>query len=179
MCSSDLRHDTADFMSVEGIGKVKAVQLAVICELTKRISRLRYRDDHAFCTSEDIAYYYREELKGLMHEEVHVMMLDTRYHMITEKCLTRGTVNSSPADPRDIFIYALKYNAVSIVLVHNHPSGDATPSRQDIDFTKRVIDAGNNIGIRVLDHIIIGFDNYTSIIDYAGMGRDTYGHVHL
>lgn len=166
-----LRSDIHDFMQIEGIGEVKAVQLSVICELSKRIARLRFRTDHVFRMPEDIAMYYMEELKGLLQEELHIMMLDSRCRLISEKCLTKGTVNSSPADPRDVFIHALRCNAVSIVLVHNHPSGDVTPSREDIDFTMRVKDAGKSIGITLLDHIIIGFDNYISIMEYTDTGR--------
>ena len=102
-------------------------------------------------------------MAGLDHEELHIMMLDTRGGLIGEEMLTSGTVNRTLIDPRDIFIRALKDNAAGIIMVHNHPSGDPVPSRDDIDATIRVRDAGRLIGIALIDHIIIGGGTYTSL----------------
>ncbi|MFQ9388134.1 MAG: JAB domain-containing protein [Coprococcus sp.] len=119
--------------------------------------------DYAFETPQSIADYYMAYMCRLGHEEVHVMMLDTKQHMISECLLTKGTVNASLIAPREIFIQALKAGAVSIVLVHNHPSGDDTPSREDLAATEKVRCAGDLIGIRLLDHIIIGSGHFTSL----------------
>jgi DNA repair protein RadC len=92
------------------------------------------------------------------------MMLDSKNKLIGDVCVTTGTVNSSLLTPREIFLKAFSFHAVSIILVHNHPSGDPSPSRDDIDITQRIYDAGNLIGIQLLDHIIIGGGSYVSII---------------
>ena len=90
------------------------------------------------------------------------MMLDTKNHLLGDEMIFKGTVNSSLANPREIFLSAVSYHAVGILLVHNHPSGDCTPSRADVDFTQRVKEAGDLLGIPLLDHIIIGDCKYLS-----------------
>ena len=155
--------ELADFQKIRGIGRVKAVQLAAVCELSRRMSRIQFSESYAFTTPQSIADYYMAYMCRLGHEEVHVMMLDARQHMISECLLTKGTVNASLIAPREIFIHALKANAVGIILVHNHPSGDDTPSREDLAATEKVRCAGDLIGIRLLDHIIIGSGHFTSL----------------
>ena len=155
--------DIQDFQKIRGIGRVKAVQLAAVCELSRRMTRIRFRRDYVFETPQSIADYYMAYMCHLKHEEVHVMMLDARQHMISECLLTKGTVNASLIAPREIFIHALKANAVGIILVHNHPCGDDTPSREDLAATEKVRCAGDLIGIRLLDHIIIGSGHFTSL----------------
>lgn len=91
------------------------------------------------------------------------MMLDTKNHLLGEEKLSKGTVNTSAISPRELFLAALSYRAVSILMVHNHPSGDATPSREDILLTQRVKRAGEMLGIYLLDHIVIGDCTYCSM----------------
>lgn len=91
------------------------------------------------------------------------MLLNTKGVLIKDVMISQGTVNASVVSPREIFIEAVKYHAVSLVLVHNHPSGDPSPSREDISLTKRVKEAGELLGIRLLDHIIIGDNSYISL----------------
>ena len=90
------------------------------------------------------------------------MMLDTKNHLLGEEMVFKGTVNSSLVNPREIFLTAVSYHAVGILLVHNHPSGDPTPSRADMDFTERVRRAGDILGIPLIDHIIIGDHRFLS-----------------
>ncbi len=104
-----------------------------------------------------------EDMRHLKTEHIYVFMLNTKHRFIGDFELSKGTVNSSLASPREVFIEALKNEAVYIVLVHNHPSGDPNPSRDDIVVTKRMKDAGNIIGITVIDHIIIGDNKYVSL----------------
>ena len=93
------------------------------------------------------------------------MMLDSKNCLINDICISKGTVNSSLISPRELFIKALESRAVNMILVHNHPSGDPSPSRDDIEITKRISAAGEYIGIRLLDHIIIGDNKYYSIAE--------------
>lgn len=155
--------NAADFRRLRGIGRVKAIQLNALCELSRRMTRLEFKEGYVFDSPGAIAGYYMAYMSGLKQEEVHMMMLDTRHRMISECMLTRGTVNISLISPREIFIHALRENAVSIVLVHNHPSGDDTPSREDLAATERVRRAGEIVGVELADHIIIGNGHYTSL----------------
>ena len=109
-----------------------------------------------------IAAYYMEQLRHEEQELVLCMMSDVKGHFLGDKVLTRGTVTGSLVTPREIYLEALRYHAVSLILIHNHPSGDPSPSESDILLTRRVQEAGNVIGISLLDHIIIGDKRFLS-----------------
>lgn len=148
----------------QGIGRVKAIQLKCICEISKRIANHTARSSLNFNDPSSIAGYFMEALRHEEQEMVYCMMLDTKNSLIGNECVSKGTVNASLISPRELFIKALSYRAVSIVMVHNHPSGDPQPSEDDIDITQRVYDAGRIIGINLLDHIVIGNRSYVSIM---------------
>ena len=133
--------------SVKGVGKVKAVQIKCIGELSKRIAGATARKGLSFNQPETLLI---------------CMMLDTKNHLLGEEMVFKGTVNSSLVNPREIFLTAVSYHAVGILLVHNHPSGDPAPSRADMDFTQRVSRAGEILGIPLIDHIIIGDHRFLS-----------------
>lgn len=152
-----------ELMQIKGIGKVKAIQIQCICELSKRMAMTKAGKELDFSKPATIANYYMESFRHEEIEQLVVIYLDTKCRKITDKVLFSGTVNRSLISPREIFIEALKNNAVNIIVLHNHPSGDATPSRDDIKSTKRLIEAGRLIGISLIDHIIIGDRKYTSL----------------
>ncbi len=149
-------------MTIKGIGKVKAIQLSCISELAKRLSKATYQEALCFSEPGSIARYYMEDLRHEKQELMKLLMLNTKARLIGETNISKGTVNASLITPRELFIEALQKNAVSIVIMHNHPSGDPTPSREDMLITKRILDAGALIGIELLDHIIIGNNQYIS-----------------
>ena len=151
-----------DLMKIHGIGQVKAVQLKCIGELSKRIATATAKKGLSFRHPASIADYYMEQLRHEEQELLICMMLDTKNHLLGDEMIFKGTVNSSLANPREIFLSAVSYHAVGILLVHNHPSGDCTPSQADVDFTQRVKEAGELLGIPLLDHIIIGDCKYLS-----------------
>lgn len=152
-----------ELQSVKGIGKVKAIQLQCLGELSKRIWRtVAVEKATCFDSPESIANYYMEDMRHLEQEELRLMMLNTKNALLKEVLISRGTVNSSIAAPREIFLEALRYHAVNIIMVHNHPSGDPGPSRDDCLITKRVKEAGCLIGIQLIDHIVIGDNAYFS-----------------
>ena len=151
---------------ISGIGSVKAIQILCIGELLRRLSRQEAEKVMSFQSPASVAEYYMEELRHCEQETVRCMMLDVRNHLIAEKEIYRGTVNVSVLSPREIFLTAMSFHAVSILLVHNHPSGDPAPSPEDIRVTKKIYDAGELIGIRLLDHIILGKNTYKSIVRY-------------
>lgn len=145
-----------ELKKIKGIGDVKAVQIKCIGELSARISRLSARQKLLLQSPESIAEYYMESLRHEEQENLLCMMLDTKNHLLGEKVISVGTVNCSLVSPREVFISAMKFHAVHIILVHNHPSGDSTPSREDLLVTSRIFKAGEMLGIDLLDHIIIG-----------------------
>lgn len=152
-----------ELMDIHGIGRVKAIQILCIVELSKRFSRCNFNDSLYFNTPKIIADYYMEEMRHKEQEILKVMFLDTKNRLIHDMTASKGTVNGSMSSPRDIFIEALRFRAVYIILLHNHPSGDPTPSKEDLLFTKRIENSGNMIGIQLLDHVIIGDNCYCSL----------------
>ena len=157
--------------SLKGIGRVKAVQLMCVGEISKRIWKRKARENQtAFCSPKAVAEYFQEDMRHLRQEQFYIMLFDTKQKLIRDVLISKGTVNTSLASPREIFIQALKYEAVSlrcqavsIILVHNHPSGDPSPSKQDIALTQKVLEAGSLIGIGLLDHVVIGEHSYVSM----------------
>lgn len=148
---------------IKGIGDVKAIQIKCIAELSRRIAKTNVPLSQEFVSPEMIANYYMEDLRHLETERLMVVMLNTKHMFLGDFELSKGTVNASMASPRETFINALKAGAVYIVLIHNHPSGDPSPSKEDILTTKRIKEAGNIIGISLIDHIIIGDNKYISL----------------
>jgi len=152
-----------ELMRIKGIGKVKAVQIQCICELSRRIAKQTAAKKLDFSSPDSVAQYYMQDLRNLDREHLILVMLDNKCCLINDCIISIGTVNASLVNPREIFTQALKYGAVSIILLHNHPSGDVTPSRNDIAVTRRVEEAGSILGIRLIDHIIIGDNTFTSL----------------
>ena len=159
-----LHRSLPELMEIPGIGPVKAVQLLCIGELSRRIWRQAASGEElSFHSPQAIANYYMEEMRHREQEELRAMFFNTKQVLIKELLISRGTVNASLATPREIFIEALRYRAVSLILVHTPPSGDPSPSREDVAFTKRVRLAGEMVGIALLDHIIIGDNAFLSL----------------
>ena len=151
-----------ELTSIKGIGFVKAIQIKALCELTKRIVKAKNKDAISFENPESIALYYGQDLRHKESEQLMMLALNSKSVVLGEIIVSTGTVNSSIASPREIFMSALRLKAVNIILLHNHPSGDPTPSREDKLVTRRIKEAGDIIGISLLDHIIIGNNNYIS-----------------
>lgn len=151
-----------DLMEIHGIGQVKAIQLKCIGELSKRIARTAARPQMVMNNPSSVVSYYMEELRHEEQEVVICMMSDVKGHFLGDKVLTRGTATGSLVTPREIYMEALRRHAVSLILVHNHPSGDPTPSPDDMQITARIYQAGELLGIHLLDHIIIGDQKYCS-----------------
>lgn len=152
-----------DLLAIRGVGQVKASQIMAISELSIRLSKLEFREKLSYNSPYSIARYYMAEFRSYRQEHLIMMMFDTRNHLIGEQLISKGTVKASMADPREIFVEALRRNAVYIVLIHNHPSGDVQPSPDDLLVTRRIYEAGNLIGIQLLDHIIVAGDKYRSL----------------
>ena len=157
-------HLTLDeLQSIKGVGKVKAIQIKCIAELSRRIAKATASCQISLSDPASVADYFMEDMRHEEQEQLVVLMLNTKNRIIKEKMLFKGTVNYSCISPREIFIEAVKAKAVHILLVHNHPSGDPTPSREDILMTRQVQEAGELLGITLLDHIIIGDNSFVSL----------------
>lgn len=152
-----------ELMKVKGIGKVKAIQILCLLELSKRITKKSAGNSLLFTSPKTVADYYMEDMRHNVKELLIMVMLNTKCKFIMDKLISVGTVNTSLISAREIFIEALKTDAVFILLVHNHPSGDPTPSKEDILVTGKIKEAGNLIGITLIDHIIIGDNCYQSL----------------
>ncbi len=151
-----------ELMSINGIGKVKAIQLKCIAELSRRISKTNAKNKLVFNSPGAIVDYYMEDLRHKEVEEFIMLALNNKSVLLEEFVISKGSVNASIASPREIFIQALRVKAVNIIIMHNHPSGDPSPSRNDLLITNNIKIAGDIIGINLIDHIIIGDNNYVS-----------------
>lgn len=159
-----LHHSLAEYKEIRGIGNVKAIQLTCIGELSKRIWKSKKTDGMFVCRSpEAIAAYFMQEMRHMEREHLKVLVLNTKNVLLKAVDVSIGTVNASLSTPREIFIEALKSRGTGIILLHNHPSGDPTPSKEDCLFTRRAEEAGKLMGVPLLDHIIIGDNSYVSL----------------
>lgn len=159
----DLHHITLqELMTIKGIGQVKAIKIKSLAELSSRIASKSAKEKLSFQKPSTIANYYMEQMRHKETEQVVLIMVDGKNHLIEDYVLSIGTINASLLSPREVFVKALKCNAAYILLLHNHPSGDPTPSKQDIVITSRVKEVAAIVEIPLIDHIIIGDNKYTS-----------------
>lgn len=158
-----LKLSLKELQQIKGIGIVKAIQIKCIAELSRRITKTTAKSRLCMNNPRTIADYYMEDLRFVNQEVILLVMVDTKNQFLNDKIISKGTVNASLISPREIFLESLNNQAVYIILIHNHPSGDPTPSKEDILTTKRIKEAGVLIGIKLLDHIIIGDRKYVSL----------------
>lgn len=152
-----------DFMKVKGIGKVKAIQLKAVAELTKRIAR-PIDNKIKIKSAKDVADLLMPEMKYEKREIAKVILLNSKNIILKITNISLGGANFACLEPKDVLSEAIKIGAPKIILVHNHPSGDATPSKSDFSLTDRLYEATEIIGIDLLDHIVIGDGTYESIL---------------
>lgn len=153
-------------LSIPGVGSAKACTLLAVVELSKRITRKNASLNNVIIKSADIAFdYFRYIFKDQMQEYFYVIYLDNKKRVIENKLLFKGTLNQSIVHPREVFKSACILSASSIICVHNHPSGNVEPSKEDINLTKRLSEIGILMGIKVVDHLIISDDNYFSFLE--------------
>lgn len=149
---------------INGIGKVKAIQIKALAELSKRMaSTFNIHRKKALKSPQEVCDLVMEEMRHIKKEIFRAILLDVKNHVIRQLDISVGSLNSSIVHPREVFSEAVKMSCSGIIFVHNHPSGDPEPSREDVETTERLMDAGNILGIKVLDHIIIGDGKYVSL----------------
>lgn len=152
-----------EFMSIKGIGKVKAIQLLAVCELTKRISRPIKNFNVQIKSPQDVADLLINELKYEKREIVKVLMLNAKNNILKIQDIAQGGTSFAVFEIKDVLKEAIKIGAPKIILVHNHPSGDPTPSHDDIELTQKLEQVSKMLEIELLDHVVIGDGKYKSI----------------
>lgn len=164
-----------ELTALRGIGEVKAVKLKCLTELSKRMSAATAKEGICFSSSGQVAGYFMEKLRHRDTECVILVCVDAKGQLISESMLSKGSVKMALISPREIFLEALHCRAVNILLVHNHPSGDPTPSRSDVELTMNVREIGDKMDIPLLDHIVIGDNRYFSFKEGCWLQNDTGG----
>ncbi|MGB1250118.1 MAG: RadC family protein [Candidatus Promineifilaceae bacterium] len=157
------RASVQELQSLEGIGPAKAAQIKAALELGRRLMTTAPEEKPAIQSPADAANIFMTEMAFLMQEHLRVMLLDTRNRVMRVETIYKGSLNTAVVRVAEIFRPAIKDNAASIVLAHNHPSGDPSPSAEDVRMTRQVIKAGALLKIDVLDHVIIGNNRYVSL----------------
>lgn len=153
-----------ELKSIKGIGQVKAIQLKAVCELAKRMSRPTNKINVQIKQPQDVVGLVMDELRYEKREIVKLLVLNIKNVVVKISDISIGGTSYAYVQPKDILSEPLKIGAPKIILVHNHPSGDSTPSKSDLDVTERINEASKILGIELLDHIVIGDGNYTSIL---------------
>jgi DNA repair protein RadC len=154
-----------ELASSPGLGDARAARILASLELGRRLQaetlpRGAYVRDGA-----DVFRRCHAAMRDLRVEQFRAILLDGKHRVLREELVSQGTLTSAPVHPREVFAPAIRHSAAAVVLVHNHPSGDPSPSADDLDITRRLVDVGNLVGIRVLDHVIVGDGAYASLAD--------------
>ncbi len=152
-----------ELKAIKGIGTAKAIQLMAAIELGRRVSNLEFTDRYCIRSPEDAAKYMMNDMKFLSQEHFICLYLNTKNQVMHKQVVFIGSLNASIVHPREVFKEAFRRSAASIICLHNHPSGDPSPSREDIEVTKRLVECGKIIGIDLLDHIIMGENKFISL----------------
>jgi len=158
-----------DLCAVRGLGEAKAAQLRAALELGRRLAAEGPEQRPIIRGPEDVARLLQAQMQLLEQEQLRILALSTKNHVLAMPVISTGTVNQSQVRPAEVFKPAIRLNATSIILVHNHPSGDPTPSKEDVAITRELVSAGSLLDIDVLDHVIIGVGRHVSLKD-QGLG---------
>ncbi len=154
-----------ELCAVPGVGEAKAAQLKAALELGKRALASPLTKGTKITSSRDLFSHYHPTLRDLRHELFKVVLLDAKHAILRDATVSEGSLTLSIVHPREVFTLAVRESAAAVIFLHNHPSGDPTPSQEDRVLTARLVSAGEVLGIRVLDHLVIGDGRYISFAD--------------
>jgi len=163
-------------MEIKGIGPAKALQLKAIFALAKRSQQVTNRRKHPIQTPEDVYHYVAPELQNEKRELVYLMLRDVKGNIFHGEILGIGTLTEVVIHPRELFYLALHHRAFSVLIAHNHPSGDPSPSKADIELTRLLVSSGKLLGIPLDDHLIIGHGSFTSLWKLGHIKDSRYKH---
>ena len=158
-----VRLDIVELAAIRGIGPAKAAKLRAAFELAGRIAALAPDQRPKITTPDDVINLVGVEMAALGQEQLRIVLLDTKHQVLAIRTVYQGSVNGAPVRPAELFREAIRHNAVAMVIVHNHPSGDPTPSGADVAVTAELVKAGELLGIDVLDHLVIGQGRHASL----------------
>ena len=159
----------AELAREPGVGPAKSATLVAALELGRRVAQRRLRIGDAVRGPADVFRHFHPRLRDVRHERFLLLLLDGRHRMLREVVISQGTLTASLVHPREVFRPALREAAAAVVLVHNHPSGDPTPSREDREITERLVEAGELLGIPVLDHVVVAERGWSSLRDQGAI----------
>lgn len=154
-----------ELCAVPGVGTAKAAQLKAALELGKRALAGPLTKGAKITSSRELFTHYHPALRDLRHEIFKVVLLDAKHAILRDATVSAGSLTLSIVHPREVFTLAVKESAAAVIFLHNHPSGDPTPSQEDRVLTARLVSAGQLLGIQVLDHLVVGDGNYVSFAD--------------
>lgn len=160
---------TAELCRIKGLGPAKAAAIRAALALGIRLAEKRLDEMEQYSSPAQVFHHYGQRFRREKREQFLILLLDGKNRLIREVSVSTGSLNQSLVHPREVFNPAVRDSAAAVILVHNHPSGDPTPSREDLEITRRLRQAGEMLGIRVLDHVIIGHDTYVSLADRGEM----------
>lgn len=159
-----------ELCQVPGIGPAKAAEILALGELARRFVATPLSPGARYTSSREVFTHFHERLRDYKREVFLSLLLDSKNRVLREIQVSEGSLNASIVHPREVFLPIIRESAAAVLFVHNHPSGDPDPSREDLELTSRLRDAGNLMGVRVLDHIIIGSGRYVSLADRGLLG---------
>ncbi len=154
-----------ELCAIPGVGEAKAAQLKAALELGKRALAAPLTKGTKVTSSRDLFTHYHPTLRDLRHEIFKVILLDAKHAIMRDTTVSEGSLTLSIVHPREVFTLAVRESAAAVIFLHNHPSGDPTPSQEDRILTARLVSAGEVLGIRVLDHLVVGDGRYVSFAD--------------
>jgi DNA repair protein RadC len=155
----------AELENIKGIGPAKVAQLKASFEIGRRLANHRWESGQPLRSSEDVFQHFRHELEKEKRELFYVVLLNNKNKKLRDVKISEGSLTASLVHPREVFNPVIRDSAAAVIFVHNHPSGDPAPSQEDIDITRRLKEVGEVMGVRVLDHVVIGHDRYFSFSD--------------
>jgi len=155
----------SELAELPGVGEARAARLLACAEIGRRVLGEPLRRGRCYRSSRDVFRHYGPRLRDLRVEQFLVILLDGKHRVLREVLVSQGTLTSSPVHPREVFGPAMRHSAAAVVLLHNHPSGDPTPSADDLEVTRRLREVGDLVGIQVLDHVIVGDGSFASLAD--------------
>jgi DNA repair protein RadC len=150
---------------VKGIGPAKVAQIKAALELARRIGNHKWQPGQSLRSSEDVFRHFRDDLEKEKREFFYVILLNNKNRKIRDVKISEGSLTASLVHPREVYNPVIRESAAAVIFVHNHPSGDPAPSPEDIEITRRLKEVGDVMGVRVLDHVVIGHDRYFSFSD--------------
>ena len=155
----------SELAAVKGIGPAKIAQIKACLEIGRRLGNDRWQAGQALRSSEDVFRHFRGDLEKQKREMFYVVLLNNKNKKIREVKISEGSLTASLVHPREVYNPVIRDSAAAVIFVHNHPSGDPAPSQEDIEITRRLKEVGDVMGVRVLDHVVIGYDRYFSFSD--------------